>query len=102
MNDLLATTLRSLASIKAALAALKVASVTTTIPTTTPVPTGTFTSAPLSYTSAGGFSVPNAAPIGPGLTINAPITVDGSTSASQIQSSLLMLAKFGSGTGSGY
>ena len=102
MNDLLATTLKSLASIKAALAALKVASVTTTIPTTTPVPTGTFTSAPLSYTSAGGFSVPNAAPIGPGLTINAPITVDGSTSASQIQSNLLMLAKFGSGTGSGY
>ena len=102
MNDLLATTLRSLASIKAALAALKVASVTTTIPTTTPVPTGTFTSAPLSYTSAGGFSVPNAAPIGPGLTIHAPITVDGSTSPAQIQSNLLMLAKFGSGTGSGY
>ena len=102
MNDLLATTLKSLASIKAALAALKVASVTTTIPTTTPVPTGTFTSAPLSYTSAGGFSVPNAAPIGPGLTIHAPITVDGSTSPAQIQSNLLMLAKFGSGTGSGY
>ena len=40
--------------------------------------------------------------VGAGVTINAPITVDGSTSASQIQSSLLMLAKFGSGTGSGY
>jgi hypothetical protein len=67
--------------------------------TTTPVPAGTFTSAPLSYTSAGGFSVPNAAPIGPGLTINAPITVDGSTSPAQIQNSLLMLAKFGYQTG---
>jgi hypothetical protein len=40
--------------------------------------------------------------VGAGVTINAPITVDGSTSASQIQSNLLMLAKFGSGTGSGY
>jgi hypothetical protein len=67
--------------------------------TTTPVPTGTFTAAPLTYTSANGFSVPNAAPIGPGLTINAPITVDGSTSPSQIQNSLLMLAKFGYQTG---
>jgi hypothetical protein len=105
MDDLLASTLKSLAGIKAALAALKVASVTTTIPTTTSVPAGTFTSAPLTYTTAGGFSVPNAAPIGPGLTIHAPITVDGSTAPSQIQSSVLSLAKLGAlanGSGTGY
>jgi len=72
---------------------------------TTSVPAGTFTAAPLTYTTAGGFSVPNAAPIGPGLTINAPITVDGSTAPSQIQSSVLSLAKLGAlanGSGTGY
>jgi hypothetical protein len=40
--------------------------------------------------------------VGAGVTINAPITVDGSTSPGQIQSHILTLAKFGSGTGSGY
>jgi len=67
--------------------------------TTTPVPASTFSAAPLTYTSANGFSVLNAAPSGPGLTINAPIYVDGSSSPVQIQNSMLMLAKFGSGTG---
>ena len=77
--------------------------------TTTSVPVGTFTAAPLTYTSSNGFSVPNAAPIGPGIgsgvTINAPITVDGSTSPNQIQSSILSLAKLGAiaqGSGTGY
>jgi hypothetical protein len=37
--------------------------------------------------------------VGAGVTINAPITVDGSTSPAQIQNSLLMLAKFGYQTG---
>lgn len=79
---------------------------------TTPVPTSGYSAMPLlpattanvganiGIIDANISSLGNA--VGAGVTINAPITVDGSTSASQIQSSLLMLAKFGSGTGSGY
>ena len=43
--------------------------------------------------------------VGAGVTINAPITVDGSTAPSQIQSSVLSLAKLGAlanGSGTGY
>jgi len=96
MDDLLASTLKSLAAIKAALAALKAPTVTTTIPTT-------YTSAPTGYVSGGaltGLSMMQTPPSqGSGVTINAPITVDGSTSPAQIQNSLLMLAKFGYQTG---
>ena len=78
---------------------------------TTPVPTSGYSAMPLlpaTTANVGGSSTTgftgsnNYGGLAGGVTINAPITVDGSTSASQIQSSLLMLAKFGSGTGSGY
>jgi hypothetical protein len=68
-----------------------------------PVSVGPYSSAPTGYISGGeltGLSMlQTPSSQGSGVTINAPISVDGSTSPAQIQNSLLMLAKYGYQTG---
>jgi hypothetical protein len=54
---------------------------------------GTFTSAPLKYTTPDGFKVPNPSPIGPGLTLN--LTTNTNASAQDITSTVVGGMKYG-------
>ena len=69
-----------------ALAALAGLGVTST---GTSIPTGAITAAPLTYTSSNGFSVPNATPQGPGITVNQTNNINTATTISDITTATL-------------
>jgi hypothetical protein len=69
-----------------ALAALAGLGVTST---GTSIPTGAITAAPLKYTSSNGFSVPNATPQGPGITVNQTNNINTATTTSDITTATL-------------
>jgi hypothetical protein len=69
-----------------ALAALAGLGVTST---STSIPTGAITAAPLTYTSSNGFSVPNATPQGPGITVNQTNNINTATTTSDITTATL-------------
>lgn len=69
-----------------ALAALAGLGVTST---GTSIPTGAITAAPLTYTSSNGFSVPNATPQGPGITVNQTNNINTATTTSDITTATL-------------
>ena len=84
--DALDTKLIAVAGSLKALAALAGLGVTST---GTSIPTGAITAAPLTYTSSNGFSVPNATPQGPGITVNQTNNINTATTTSDITTATL-------------
>ena len=84
--DALDTKLIAVAGSLKALAALAGLGVTST---GTSIPTGAITAAPLKYTSSNGFSVPNATPQGPGITVNQTNNINTATTTSDITTATL-------------
>jgi hypothetical protein len=64
-------------------------------PISTKMPTGSITSAPLTYTSSNGFKVPNATLQGPGITVNQTNNINGSTAPSDIANATANAAIYG-------
>jgi len=84
--DVLDKKLIAVAGSLKALAALAGLGVTST---GTSIPTGAITAAPLTYTSSNGFSVPNATPQGPGITVNQTNNINTATTTSDITTATL-------------